>query len=52
MTLTGGPGDIDRIAGHLKALEAAGLDEVSLRLHDEPEEGLRHIGERLLPALA
>ncbi len=52
MTLTGGPGDIDRIAGHLKALEAAGLDEVSLRLHDEPEAGLRLIGERLLPALA
>lgn len=52
MTLTGGPEDIGRIAGHLKALEAAGLDEVSLRLHDEPEEGLRLIGERLLPALA
>ena len=52
MTLTGGPGDIDHIAGQLKALEAAGLDEVSLRLHDDPEEGLRLIGERLLPALA
>lgn len=52
MTLTGGPGDIDRIAAHLKALEAAGLDEVALRLHDEPEQGLRLIGERLLPALA
>lgn len=51
MTLTGDPGDIDRIARHLKELEAAGLDEVALRLHDEPEEGLRLIGERLLPAL-
>ena len=52
MTLTGGPGDIERIARQMKALEAAGLDEVALRLHDEPEEGLRIIGEHLLPALA
>lgn len=52
MTLTGDLHDIERIAGHLKALEAAGLDEVALRLHDDPAEGLRLIGERLLPALA
>lgn len=52
MTLTGDLRDIDRIAGHLRALEAAGLDEVALRLHDDPEEGLRLIGERLMPALA
>lgn len=51
MTLTGGPEDIDRIAGRIRALGAAGLDEVALRLHDDPEEGLRLIGERLLPAL-
>ncbi len=43
--------NIDRIAAHIHALGAAGLDEVALRLHDEPEEGLRLIGERLLPAL-
>ncbi len=52
MTLTGDPGDIDRIARHLKSLEAAGLDEVALRLHDDPEEALRIIGERLVPAFA
>jgi alkanesulfonate monooxygenase SsuD/methylene tetrahydromethanopterin reductase-like flavin-dependent oxidoreductase (luciferase family) len=51
MTLTGGPGDVDRIAAHLRSLEAAGLDEVSLRLHADPEEGLALIGGRLLPAL-
>jgi 5,10-methylenetetrahydromethanopterin reductase len=51
LTLAGDVGDIDRIAGHIHALGAAGLDEVALRLHDEPEEGLRLIGERLLPAL-
>lgn len=51
MTLTGDPGDIDGIARHLKTLESAGLDEVALRLHDDPEEGLRLIGERLVPAM-
>jgi alkanesulfonate monooxygenase SsuD/methylene tetrahydromethanopterin reductase-like flavin-dependent oxidoreductase (luciferase family) len=51
LTLAGDLGDIDRIAGHLRALERAGLDEVALRLHEEPEEGLRIIGEHLLPAL-
>jgi alkanesulfonate monooxygenase SsuD/methylene tetrahydromethanopterin reductase-like flavin-dependent oxidoreductase (luciferase family) len=52
MTLTGDLGDVERITRHLKALEAAGLDEVALRLHDDPEEALRIIGELLLPALA
>jgi 5,10-methylenetetrahydromethanopterin reductase len=52
LTLAGDESDIERIAAHLHALGAAGLDEVALRLHDEPEEGLRLIGERLLPALA
>ena len=52
LTLTGDESDIDRIARHLGDLEAAGMDEVALRLHAEPEEGLRLIGERLLPALS
>jgi 5,10-methylenetetrahydromethanopterin reductase len=51
LTLAGDLGDIDRIAAHLRALEAAGIDEVALRLHDAPEEGLQLIGEHLLPAL-
>lgn len=51
LALAGDLGDIERIAGQLQALAAAGLDEVALRLHDEPEEGLELIGEYLLPAL-
>lgn len=51
LTLTGDLTDIDRITGHLHALETSGVDEIALRLHDEPEEGLRLIGEHLLPAL-
>jgi 5,10-methylenetetrahydromethanopterin reductase len=51
LTLTGDATDIDAIATHLRGLEAGGLDEVALRLHADPEEGLRMIGEHLLPAL-
>lgn len=51
LTLSGDLGDIERIAAQIHALGAAGLDEVALRLHDEPAEGLRLIGEHLLPAL-
>ncbi len=51
LTLTGGPADIESIAGRIHALGEAGVDEVALRLHDEPEEALELIGERLLPAL-
>ncbi len=51
LTLTGDIADIDIIAAKIAALEAAGLDEVALRLHDDPSEGLRIIGEYLMPAL-
>jgi 5,10-methylenetetrahydromethanopterin reductase len=51
LTLAGDLTEIERIAADIHALGEAGLDEVALRLHDEPEEGLRLIGEHLLPAL-
>ena len=34
-----------------QAFEKAGLTEIALRLHDDPMEGLKIIGERVLPAL-
>ncbi|HPF27605.1 MAG TPA: LLM class flavin-dependent oxidoreductase [Steroidobacteraceae bacterium] len=52
LTLTGDLATIDRIAQHIHELHAAGLDEIALRLHDAPEEGLRIIGEHLIPALS
>lgn len=51
LTLTGDVSDIGRIAARLQTLGDAGMDEVALRLHGEPEDGLRIIGEHLLPAL-
>ena len=52
LTLTGDASDIERIARQLHTLEEGGLDEVALRLHADPEEGLRMIGEHLMPALS
>jgi 5,10-methylenetetrahydromethanopterin reductase len=51
LTLTGDMSDIDSIAAKIAALGAAGLDEVALRLHDQPSESLQLIGDYLLPAL-
>lgn len=51
LTLSGGIEDVAPIAARLRELAAAGVDEVALRLHAQPEEGLRIIGEHLLPAL-
>lgn len=47
-------GGLDRIElaiATLKAFAAAGLTEIALRVHDDPAESIRLIGERVLPAL-
>lgn len=51
LTFTGGPGDIDGVAEKLTRFAAAGLDEVTLKIHGNAEEAIRLIGERLIPAL-
>ena len=52
LTFTGDETDVERIAARLRALERLGQTEVALRLFENPEEGVRGIGEWLLPALA
>ena len=47
----GDPDDIDRHIDTLRRFRDAGLTEIALRLHDEPMESLRLIGERVMPAL-
>lgn len=42
---------LDRHVATLKQFAAAGLTEIALRLHDDPQDGIRMIGERVLPAL-
>ncbi len=43
--------DIDRHVETLKRFAAAGLTEIALRLHDDPMDSLRMIGERVIPKL-
>ena len=52
LTFTGDASDVERIAARLRTLEGLGQTEVALRLFEDPEEGVRGIGEWLLPALA
>ena len=50
MSSAGDLGDIDREIERYKQFAAGGLTELSIRLFDEPWEGLKMIGEHVLPA--
>lgn len=52
LTLAGTPADIPRFVEHLRRMQAAGCTDVVLELHAEPAEGIRLIGEQVIPALA
>lgn len=51
LSCAGDPGDLDRHIGKLREFAAKGLTEVALRLHDDPADSIRMLGERVLPAL-
>jgi alkanesulfonate monooxygenase SsuD/methylene tetrahydromethanopterin reductase-like flavin-dependent oxidoreductase (luciferase family) len=51
VTLCATPQQMDAVVSKLKALGAAGLGSVALRLYANPAESIRLIGERLIPAL-
>ena len=51
LTLTGDHADVDRLIGELQKFKAAGVTETALRLYDDPEESIRLIGEKVVPAL-
>jgi alkanesulfonate monooxygenase SsuD/methylene tetrahydromethanopterin reductase-like flavin-dependent oxidoreductase (luciferase family) len=51
LTLTGNYAAVDRLIGKLRAYQDAGVDEVSLRLYDEPESSIRLVAEHIVPAL-
>lgn len=50
-TSTGGLDDLDREIERFRRFGAAGQTTISLRLHDEPMEALRIIGQHVVPAL-
>jgi 5,10-methylenetetrahydromethanopterin reductase len=51
LTLTGTVSDLDEKLPELGAFAAAGVNEICLRLHDDPDEAIRLIGEHVVPAL-
>jgi 5,10-methylenetetrahydromethanopterin reductase len=50
-TCAGDLSTIDRHIDTLRRFAASGLTEIALRLHDDPMDGVRMIGERVIPAL-
>jgi len=51
LTFAGDLAAIDKAIEHLQAYEQAGLGEVALKVHENPADAIRMIGERLVPAL-
>lgn len=52
LTFTGSPADIGQVADKLNRFAAAGLDEVTLKIHGDAREAIRLIGDHLVPALS
>jgi alkanesulfonate monooxygenase SsuD/methylene tetrahydromethanopterin reductase-like flavin-dependent oxidoreductase (luciferase family) len=51
ISFAGGLDQIEPAIATLKAFAKAGLTEIALRVHDDPADAIRLIGERVLPAL-
>jgi hypothetical protein len=51
LTLTGDLGSLDRQIEKLEHFRNAGLTEIALGLHEAPADGIRRIGEYVIPAL-
>ena len=43
--------EMDRHIARIQEFKDAGLDELALRLHDDPAAAIRSIGEHIVPAL-
>ena len=50
-TFTGTPDEIERRLPELQAFQQAGVTELNFRLHDDPADAIRLIGQRVVPAL-
>jgi 5,10-methylenetetrahydromethanopterin reductase len=51
LTITGTPDEVAERIPELLAFAAAGVDELCFRLHDDPAEAIRLIGELIVPHL-
>jgi len=51
LTFAGGLDAIPSVVEHLRGFAEAGLDAITLKIHDDPEPAIRIIGEHLIPQL-
>ena len=51
LSSTGDLGDLDREIERFKEYERLGLTEIAIRVHDDPVDGIKLIGEHVIPAL-
>jgi alkanesulfonate monooxygenase SsuD/methylene tetrahydromethanopterin reductase-like flavin-dependent oxidoreductase (luciferase family) len=51
LTFAGGLDAIPGVVQHLQRFTEAGLDAITLKIHDNPEQAIRIIGEHLIPQL-
>lgn len=51
LSLAGDLNDIDRHIERLREFATAGFTEIALRVHDNPADSIKMLGERVLPAL-
>jgi 5,10-methylenetetrahydromethanopterin reductase len=51
LTLTGSLDDVDSLIEQIMTYRQAGVNELAIRLYGQPEDSIRLLGERVLPAL-
>ena len=51
ITTTGDLTEMDKHVARIAEFRDAGLDELALRLHDDPADAIRAIGEFVIPAM-
>ena len=51
LSSTGDHDDLEREVERFKEYEALGLTEIAIRVHDDPVDAIKLIGEHILPAV-
>ena len=51
LTIHGGPRTIDRVVEKLQTFKDSGLTEIALRLYTDPDQSIKLIGKKIIPAL-
>ena len=51
LTLTGDLDEVDALTDRIMSYQRAGVNEFAIRLYGQPEDSIRLLGERVVPAL-